>query len=298
MALLNLPAGVMDAGAMAAPQAPDQSFTWGQAGRRLTPEDIALQRKIAASLMQPDYSPISSPWQGLARVAGNLSGALDERRADRASEANMADQQRIAAALMGGAAGTAHPGTAADPGMSSGAAQSASGINPAIAEALASPYVDDATRKLAMAQWERANPKPVNNDTIADYNFRTQTLGKDAADEWLRRGNDPFVNMSLPGGVFYAGPQSGIGAALGQPSQPQAAPASPEQGAALLARGAQTGVLSPEEWQTITSAFGPNGQQAADAWRQKNGVAIGKQLSNGQTAYLVSGKWYDNPEGR
>jgi hypothetical protein len=63
--------------------------------------------------------------------------------------------------------------------------------------------------------YERANPKSVNNDTVNDYQYIQKTLGKEAADMYLRRLGDPMVNMTLPGDNFYSGPQSGVGAALG-----------------------------------------------------------------------------------
>lgn len=80
-------------------------------------------------------------------------------------------------------------------------------------------------QRKAMYDYELAHPKPFNNDTIADYNFRVQTLGKQAADEWLRSQGDPIVTIPLPGDRIYSGPRSGLGAALGgavQPPMPQA----------------------------------------------------------------------------
>lgn len=68
--------------------------------------------------------------------------------------------------------------------------------------------------------WQReydygiAHPKASNNDTVADYLFRVKTLGQEAADDWLRRGGDPFITANLPNGVFYAGPQSGLATAM------------------------------------------------------------------------------------
>src|SRR3546814_20801155 len=52
-----------------------QPFTWGQGGQRLTPEDIALQRRLAAQQMQQgaDFSPIGHWSQGLAREIGRAS---------------------------------------------------------------------------------------------------------------------------------------------------------------------------------------------------------------------------------
>lgn len=88
------------------PAAPQGAFTWGAGGQRMTPDDIAAQRRRAAGMMQGDYSPIQSPWQGLARVAGNIDGALQMRRADRAAEVNAAQSASVAKNLSNpGAAG-------------------------------------------------------------------------------------------------------------------------------------------------------------------------------------------------
>jgi hypothetical protein len=73
-------------------------------------------------------------------------------------------------------------------------------------------------------KWKRENPEPVNNDTVNDYQFMSQTVGKDVADGWLKHRGDPMVNVTLPGNRFYSGPQSGLAAALGG-GAPPAAPA-------------------------------------------------------------------------
>lgn len=75
-------------------------------------------------------------------------------------------------------------------------------------------------------QWKRDNPMPTApNDTERDYQFMVNTVGKDAADNWLRRRGDPLVNMTLPNGQFYSGPASQLPQALGggakQPSRKQ-----------------------------------------------------------------------------
>jgi hypothetical protein len=70
-------------------------------------------------------------------------------------------------------------------------------------------------------EYERANPKPAApNDTERDYSFMVQTVGKEAADNWLRRRGDPLVNMTLPNGQFYSGPASQLPQALGGAQQP------------------------------------------------------------------------------
>jgi soluble lytic murein transglycosylase len=161
-------------------------FLWGRGGHRLTPEDISRERAIAASLMQSDYSPIQSPWQGLARVSGNVLGALHERRAEHAYDANQADQSRLIASLLGGgdtagAAGgmpapipggmaapdpTATPPAAplsqlgsSPPGVAPtppGGGTGMPSLNPAIAAALSDPYADSSVKALALQQYRDA----------------------------------------------------------------------------------------------------------------------------------------------
>jgi hypothetical protein len=86
---------------------------------------------------------------------------------------------------------------------------------------------DQKSTWLWQKQWERDNPNPINNDTVNDYNFRVQTLGKQAADDWLKTQSDPIVNVTLPGNRFYSGPRSGLAAALGGAGGAPAAPTSP-----------------------------------------------------------------------
>lgn len=78
---------------------PEQPFIWGQGGRRMTPEDIARERALAARQMQSDYSPVQHWSQGFGRVADNVLGALRDRKAQKAADANAADGRRIAELL-------------------------------------------------------------------------------------------------------------------------------------------------------------------------------------------------------
>lgn len=57
-------------------------------------------------------------------------------------------------------------------------------------------------------QYKAANPGPVNNDTVADYEFYKQQLGPEAARRYLENQTDPIVNIPLPGGQVYMGPRS------------------------------------------------------------------------------------------
>lgn len=56
---------------------------------------------------------------------------------------------------------------------------------------------------MARQQWERANPKPVNNDTVADYEYIRDKLGEDAANEFLRNKANPPQYRQGPDGQFY-----------------------------------------------------------------------------------------------
>jgi hypothetical protein len=93
------------------------AFVWGDAGAQVTPEAIAAQRKIAQAMMarSGDYSPIQSPWQGVARVAEGLAGGLDARMADAAERRNQAAEAQLLASLIPGAAPSAPVAPAAVP---------------------------------------------------------------------------------------------------------------------------------------------------------------------------------------
>lgn len=235
-----------------------EPFVWGKGGRRMTPQDISREREIAASLMQADYSPIQSPWQGLARVAGNITGALRERSAMKAQDANSAASQQIMQSLLGGGdpASTGVPAPEIDlsagwtvpvdgspmgnppPGASSPAP--GGGINPAILQALADPYLDPQVKQIAMQQYKQAteqmepmeiNGKLVNPRTfevIADYSSTPEIVqiakaaGYDpatpAGQAFLKKyadsRADPEIVIPLANGT-YVGPRSGVRDAVG-----------------------------------------------------------------------------------
>jgi hypothetical protein len=64
-------------------------------------------------------------------------------------------------------------------------------------------------------EWERKNPTPSTNDTVADYEFISSKLGPEAAQQFLRNQGDPTVTLQLPGNRVYNGPRSGLAAAMG-----------------------------------------------------------------------------------
>ena len=49
--------------------APSQAFTWGSGGRRMTPDDIARERALAARQMKSDFSPVQHWTQGRQPLA-------------------------------------------------------------------------------------------------------------------------------------------------------------------------------------------------------------------------------------
>jgi len=52
-------------------------------------------------------------------------------------------------------------------------------------------------------QWLRDNPKPINNDTVNDYNFWKSTLTPDQFEKWLANRIDPPVYRQDQFGNFY-----------------------------------------------------------------------------------------------
>lgn len=52
-------------------------------------------------------------------------------------------------------------------------------------------------------QWKRDNPSPVNNDTVADYEFIRQRLGESEAQKYLKNKASPPLWRQGPDGQFY-----------------------------------------------------------------------------------------------
>lgn len=74
---------------------------------------------------------------------------------------------------------------------------------------------DDWTDFQRQHDYEVTHPKPINNDTVNDYNFIAGKLGPDVANQYLRNLGDPTVTVPMGENRFYSGPRSGMGAALG-----------------------------------------------------------------------------------
>lgn len=93
--------------------------------------------------------------------------------------------------------------------------------------------------KIAFAEWERRNPKPVNNDTINDYRFITETLGEDAGKQYLQNLAD-----GPPVAVDVANPDGSV--------TRQFIPRSQMKGGGMVAPQAPVGKLKPYGGQTAT----------------------------------------------
>jgi hypothetical protein len=57
--------------------------------------------------------------------------------------------------------------------------------------------------------YQSANPSPVNNDTVADYNFWKQTLPPERFNQWLENKINPPQLMNIPGVGVVSVPRQG-----------------------------------------------------------------------------------------
>lgn len=279
------------------PGRPNGPFMWGRGGRRMTPEDLTLQRRLAASQLASgaDYSPVGHWTQGLARAASGLAGGVNMRRADRAAERNAAETSEVMQALLAG--GEPVEG-GADP----------------VAAALANPYISDEARRLALNVWESRQPKAPNPTeferllTARGIEPGTQDWNT-ALDRYISGKSDPQVTVTLPGGGIFVGPQSELATVLqggggrtsgaapgGAPAQPPAeaiaelrqnpstaaqfdevfGPGAAEAALAgqALNAAAQSNTITPEDAARVRESLGPNGQAAFQQWMRRNNITI------------------------
>jgi hypothetical protein len=221
-------------------------FVWGKGGKRMTPEQIERERQIAASLMVVDFSPVQHWTQGLARVAGNAVGSLREGRAENAAAQNTAESNNVLTALL-------NPQPAGNELMSPGSEVPVPGGTPSVdpvVQALTSPYIDDATKRMAMQQYTSRNKKaepievagklvdPTTYKVLGDFSTPAQSEFERAlaasgvqpgSPEWaaamktkVQNTLDPWTNI-VSGGNSFTGRQSLVDRALNG-GAPAAAP--------------------------------------------------------------------------
>jgi len=186
-------------GSLGFPGRPNEPFLWGGGGKRMTPEDITFQRRLAAQQMAQgaDFSPVQHWTQGAARAATGLLGGLHMHKADEAAEARTGEIDSIAQILMAGG-------------------QMPDGSDP-VAAALAFPELQD----IAELTYKQRNPAPVeptiqraNNGDILGLNPMTGEVMFQHADpnpkpalDWLSVKNPDGTTTLVPVGV--GGPMAG-----------------------------------------------------------------------------------------
>lgn len=146
-------------------------------------------------------------------------------------------------------------------------------------------------------KWERDNPKPVNNDTVADYNFIRQTLGDQSARDYLSNKTlpPPFVQRNSDGtSTLYpqglprgnSGPQPGMirnGYQFkgGNPNDQsnwvempnQAAPSGGQGGPDMGYNGQGAPSISQQEAATVLQSLGGD-RNAFNQWMRQHRVSI------------------------
>lgn len=193
------------------PQQPVGPFQWGKGGARLTPEEIALRRRLVdrQMLQAGDTSPVGHWTQGLARVLDGLSGGLANRRLAKSEAANKAENDEIMALLL----------------PKEGAPVAGDDV---VMQALMSPYASDQVREFAKMEYGRRNPKPIEPPEAIQLSRIANDPSRppherEAAAAVLKTKTDPFVTFSGPK-FGYAGPQSGVAAAMRGGGDPSGGP--------------------------------------------------------------------------
>lgn len=175
---------------------PDEPFVWGKGGARLTPEQIAAQQAIAQQMMQSDYSPVGSVWEGLGRVTDNVVGAFKSRKLEKdALSANEARTAQIAA-LLGG--------TNADLAPAIGGSDS-------VVSALAGDLLKARTPKQGAPHYWETNDGSL---AVVGPDGRPQVLYQDPTPKinWIQADNGDGTKSLIP-----VGPNGPLGAKGGDP---------------------------------------------------------------------------------
>lgn len=192
------------------PQQGPRSFTWGQGGARLSPEQLAMQSRMAQSNIAAgmDTSPVGHWTQGLARVAQALVGNMQQGRLDKQYAAQMAESEAASSAALNALGG---------------------GDTRSLAAILSNPLVNDGVKDVAKMQYQAANKAP---PAPSEFERRMIAAGvAPGSPEWAQLNRqavenvtDPIVNITLPGGGAYVGPRSQMGLYAGGGGPASSAP--------------------------------------------------------------------------
>lgn len=177
-------------------QTVSEPFVWGKGGARLTPQQLAAQQASAQDRMKSDYSPVQSIWQGLGRVADNVTGALDARSLDKEALAQTKDADARIASLL--------PGT--DPNIVAGL----SSLDPRVSSVAEALYKASMPKQGAPHYWE------TNDGSLAVVgpDGRPQVLYQDPTPKinWIQADNGDGTKSLIP-----VGPNGPVGAKGGDP---------------------------------------------------------------------------------
>jgi hypothetical protein len=82
---------------------PSTPFFWDASGAKMSPDEVKRKRRIADAMIEKgaDYSPIVSPWQGVARIANAISGKYQSDVADMAETNGRKQTSEDIAAMFG-----------------------------------------------------------------------------------------------------------------------------------------------------------------------------------------------------
>lgn len=155
-----------------------QPFQWGQGGARMTPDDIAMRRKMAMqeSAAGMDFSPVQSWTQGASRVAQALMGAIDNKQLDKAAASNADYSSQIAQQLIAGQGG-------------SGAA----------AAGIVDPYASEGVHELAKMQFQVANRPPPAAPQPTEFERMVIAAGyQPGTDEYTKLMRQAVTNKANP----------------------------------------------------------------------------------------------------
>lgn len=265
-------------------------FLWGAGGRRLTPEEILMERKAASTLGTEAMStaPVGHWSQGLNRVLQGLMAGYDGYSADQASKQNGTESAAVIQALIGG---NAAPATSAAPAVAP-VAQAAPVSTPMGATAIPSGAMDPGLRdaissvatargidpaymtRLAMVE-SGGNPNAASPLSSAKGPF--QFINSTAQQYGLTNPNDPAASADAAARLTLDN-KAALTQALGRDPTPGELYLAHQQGAG----GAAKLLANPNA--PVESIIG---QQAA----ANNGAAPG--MTAGQFASKWTGKFSD-----
>lgn len=142
-------------------------FTWGAQGKKMSPEEVARQRAVAALLSQEaiDTSPVGHWSQGAARLVNAFSGVRKERQASAAEEQGRSGAKSVIDALLGGG----------NVSMSSSGAPASPASMPVVdggvgfAGQTPSAPVGDIAQRLRMGMIERGLPEHVADGFLMNF---------------------------------------------------------------------------------------------------------------------------------